>query len=58
MSWKRFRPEHDKMFNDKRWPAIKASYLLRLAVDMELAAVTEVKIPKKGSQKAYTAVEA
>ena len=24
MSWKRFRPEHDKMFNDKRWPAIKA----------------------------------
>ena len=34
----------------------KASYLLRLAVDMELAAVTEVKIPKKGTQKAYTAV--
>lgn len=24
MSWKRFRPEHNKMFNDKRWPAIKA----------------------------------
>ena len=24
MSWKRFRPEHDKMFNDKRWPLIKA----------------------------------
>ena len=24
MSWKRFRPEHDKMFNDKRWPGIKA----------------------------------
>lgn len=24
MSWKRFRPEHDKMFNDKRWPRIKA----------------------------------
>ena len=24
MSWKRFRPEHDKMFKDKRWPAIKA----------------------------------
>lgn len=24
MSWKRFRPEHDKMFNDKRWPATKA----------------------------------
>ena len=34
----------------------KASYLLRLAVDMELAAVTEVKIPKKGTQKAYTVV--
>ena len=34
----------------------KASYLLRLAVDMELAAQTDVKIPKKGSQKAYTAV--
>ena len=34
----------------------KASYLLRLAVDMELAAQTDVKIPKKGSMKAYTAV--
>ena len=34
----------------------KASYLCRLAVDMELAAQTDVKIPKKGSQKAYTAV--
>ena len=34
----------------------KASYLCRLAVEMELAAVTEVKIPKKGVQKAYTAV--
>lgn len=32
----------------------KASYLLRLAVDMGLANVTEVKIPKKGTQKAYT----
>ena len=32
----------------------KASYLCRLAVDMELASVTEVKIPKKGSMKAYT----
>ena len=34
----------------------KASYLLRLAVELGLAAVTEVKIPKKGAQKAYTAV--
>ena len=36
----------------------KASYLLRLAVDMGLAAQTEVKIPKKGTQKAYTAASA
>ena len=34
----------------------KASYLLRLAVTMGLAAQTEVKIPKKGTQKAYTAI--
>ena len=34
----------------------KASYLCRLAVKMELANETEVKIPKKGAQKAYTAV--
>ena len=34
----------------------KASYLCRLAVTMELAAQTEVKIPKKGTQKAYTIV--
>lgn len=34
----------------------KASYLCRLAVKMELANETEVKIPKKGSQKAYTVV--
>ena len=34
----------------------KASYLCRLAVKMELAHETEVKIPKKGAQKAYTAV--
>lgn len=32
----------------------KASYLLRLAVELGLAAVTEVKIPKKGPQKAYS----
>lgn len=36
----------------------KASYLLRLAVDLGLANSAEVKIPKKGTQKAYTAVEA
>ena len=34
----------------------KASYICRLAVTMGLATVTEVKIPKKGTQKAYTAV--
>ena len=34
----------------------KASYICRLAVDMGLAAQTEVKIPKKGTQKAYTVV--
>ena len=34
----------------------KASYLLRLAVTMKIAAETTVKIPKKGEQKAYTAV--
>jgi hypothetical protein len=36
----------------------KASYLCRLAVKLGLACETEVKIPKKGAQKAYTAVEA
>ena len=36
----------------------KASSLCRKAVDLGLAAVTEVKIPKKGTQKAYTAVVA
>lgn len=36
----------------------KASYLCRLAVELGLANVTEVKIPKKGNQKAYTAIEA
>ena len=34
----------------------KASYLLRLAVDMGLAAQTEVAIPKKGKQKAYSII--
>ena len=36
----------------------KASYLCRLAVKMGLASETEVKIPKKGTQKAYTAASA
>ena len=35
----------------------KASYLCREAVKMGLATQTEVKIPKKGCQKAYTAIE-
>ena len=34
----------------------KASYLCRLAVELGLASATEVKIPKKGTQKAYTIV--
>lgn len=36
----------------------KASSLLRKAVELGLANVTEVKIPKRGTNKAYTAVEA
>lgn len=35
----------------------KASALCRKAVELGLATATEVKIPKKGTQKAYTAVE-
>ena len=34
----------------------KASYLAREAVKLGLANATEVKIPKKGTQKAYTIV--
>ena len=34
----------------------KASYLCRLAVELGLANASEMKIPKKGTQKAYTAV--
>ena len=34
----------------------KASSLCRKAVELGLATVTEVKIPKKGTQKAYTIV--
>lgn len=36
----------------------KASYLAREAVKLGLANQTEVAIPKKGKQKAYTAIEA
>ena len=36
----------------------KASSLCRKAVELGLATATEVKIPKKGTQKAYTAVQA
>ena len=35
----------------------KASALCRKAVDLGLAVATEVAIPKKGRQKAYTAIE-
>ena len=35
----------------------KASSLCRKAVELGLAVQTDVKIPKKGSQKAYTVVE-
>ena len=35
----------------------KASALCRKAVELGLAVQTEVKIPKKGTQKAYTAVD-
>ena len=34
----------------------RASYLCRLAVELGLANQTEVKIPKKGTQKAYSTV--
>lgn len=34
----------------------RASYLCRLAVDLGLATQTEVKIPKKGTQKAYAVI--
>jgi hypothetical protein len=48
--------EYDEDGNKIAVKVQKASYLLRLAVDMGLAAQTEVKIPKKGTQKAYTIV--
>ena len=34
----------------------KASFLCRKAVDLGLAVQTDVKIPKKGAQKAYAAI--
>ena len=39
--------------SDEEVKVQKASYLCRLAVTMGLAAQTEVKIPSKGTQKAY-----
>lgn len=36
--------------------AQKATSIAKKAVELELAVQTEVKIPKKGAQKAYTAV--
>ena len=35
----------------------KASYVCRKAVEMGLAVQTEVKIPKRGTNKAYTTVD-
>lgn len=40
--------------SDEEVKVQKASYLCRLAVTLGLANATEVKIPKKGTQKAYT----
>ena len=46
--------EHDEEGNLIEVKVQKASYLCRLAVEMGLAVQTDVKIPKKGTQKAYT----
>lgn len=48
--------EHDEEGNLIEVKVQKASALCRKAVELELAVQTEVKIPKKGTQKAYTAV--
>ena len=48
--------EHDEEGNLIEVNVQKASALCRKAVELELAVQTEVKIPKKGTQKAYTAV--
>ena len=44
--------------SDEEVKVQKASYLLRLAVELGLANATEVAIPKKGKQKAYFVTEA
>ena len=48
--------EHDEEGNLIEVKVQKASALCRKAVELELAVQTEVKIPKNGTQKAYTAV--
>ena len=48
--------EHDEEGNLIEVKVQKASSLCRKAVELELAVQTEVKIPKKGTQKAYTAM--
>jgi glucuronate isomerase len=48
--------EHDEEGNLIEVKVQKASALCRKAVELGLAVQTEVKIPKKGTQKAYTAV--
>ena len=50
-------PEYDEEGNKVPVKVQKASYLCRLAVELGLANATEVKIPKKGCQKAYTVIE-
>jgi hypothetical protein len=50
--------EYDEDGNKIAVKVQKASYLLRLARDLGLANETEVKIPKKGAQKAYTVIMA
>ena len=49
--------EYDEEGNKVPVKVQKASYLCRLAVELGLANATEVKIPKKGCQKAYTVIE-
>lgn len=48
--------EHDEDGNLIEVKVQKASALCRKAVELELAVQTDVKIPKKGTCKAYTAV--
>ena len=49
--------EHDEDGNLIEVKVQKASALCRKAVELELAVQTDVKIPKKGTQKCYTVVE-